>query len=170
MNLVMEHLISFGHERIALVGGNMRVASTFYKYQRYQENLKARGIPERGEYVVNSSYDPASGYAAMNKIFELPEIPTAVIAINDFAASGIIRSIREHGLSIPEDISIVSFDNTYIADLTLPKLTSVDYNYKRFGELLINTAIAASKGEPCEAVTKVEPKLVIRESSGPVRK
>ncbi|MCR5556374.1 MAG: LacI family transcriptional regulator [Butyrivibrio sp.] len=170
MNLVMEHLISYGHEKIAMVGGNMSVASTFYKYQRYQENLKSRGIPERGEYVVNSSYDPESGYEAMNKIFELPEIPTAVIAINDFAASGIIRSIREHGLSIPEDISIVSFDNTYIADLTLPKLTSVDYNYKHFGEMLINTAIAAAKGEQCEAVQKVEPKLVLRESSGPVKR
>ncbi len=169
MNLVMEHLISQGHERIALVGGNMRVTSTYYKYQRYQENLKERGIPERGEYVVNSSYDPESGYEAMNKIFELPEIPTAVIAINDFAASGIIRSIREHGLSIPEDISIVSFDNTYIADLTMPKLTSIDYNYEHFGEQLINTAIAVANGQSCPKTQKVEPKLVVRESSGPVK-
>ncbi|MBQ3795354.1 MAG: LacI family DNA-binding transcriptional regulator [Butyrivibrio sp.] len=170
MNLVMEHLISHGHEKIALVGGNMRVTSTFYKYQRYQENLKERGIPERGEFVVNSSYDPESGYEAMNRIFELPEIPTAVIAINDFAASGIIRSIREHGLSIPEDISIVSFDNTYIADLTLPKLTSVDYNYEYFGEKLISTAIAVANGQSCPKAQKVEPKLVIRESSGPVKR
>ena len=95
---------------------------------------------------------------------------TAVIAINDFAASGIIRSIREHGLSIPEDISIVSFDNTYIADVTLPKLTSVDYDYKNYGKLLISTAIAAANGKACKTAQMVEPKLVIRESSGPVRK
>ncbi|MBR4668393.1 MAG: LacI family DNA-binding transcriptional regulator [Butyrivibrio sp.] len=170
MNLAMEHLISQGHEKIAMVGGNMGVASTFYKYQRYQENLRIHGIPERGEYVVNSSYDPESGYEAMNKIFELSDIPTAVIAINDFAASGIIRSIREHGLSIPEDISIVSFDNTYIADVTLPKLTSVDYDYKNYGKLLISTAIAAANGKACKTAQMVEPKLVIRESSGPVRK
>ncbi len=170
MNLAMEHLISQGHEKIAMVGGNMSVASTFYKYQRYQENLRMHGIPERGEYVVNSSYDPESGYEAMNRIFELPEIPTAVIAINDFAASGIIRSIREHGLSIPEDISIVSFDNTYIAEVTMPKLTSVDYNYKKYGKLLINTAIAAASGQDCQTMQMVEPKLVVRESSGPARK
>ncbi len=170
MNLAMEHLISQGHEKIAMVGGNMNVASTFYKYQRYQENLRIHGIPERGEYVVNSSYDPESGYEAMNRIFELPDRPTAVIAINDFAASGIIRSIKEHGLSIPEDISIVSFDNTYIAEVTMPKLTSVDYDYKNYGKLLISTAIAVANGKTCKAAQMVEPKLVIRESSGPVRK
>ena len=170
MNLVMEHLISYGHEKIALVGGNMMVTSTFYKYRRYQENLKSRGIKERGEYVVNSAYDPESGYEAMNRIFELDDIPTAVIAINDFAASGIIRSIREHGMRIPEDISIVSFDNTYIADLTYPKLTSVDYNYKNYGQALIDTAIAVSMGKECPAFQTVEPKLVVRESSGPCKK
>ena len=170
MNLAMEHLISQGHEKIAMVGGNMSVASTFYKYQRYQENLRIHGIPERGEYVVNSSYDPESGYEAMNKIFELPDRPTAVIAINDFAASGIIRSIKEHGLNIPEDISIVSFDNTYIAEVTMPKLTSVDYDYKNYGKLLISTAIAVANGEACKNTQMVEPKLVIRESSGPVKK
>ncbi len=170
MNLAMEHLISQGHEKIAMVGGNMSVASTFYKYQRYQENLRAHGIPERGEYVVNSSYDPESGYEAMNRIFELPDRPTAVIAINDFAASGIIRSIKEHGLNIPEDISIVSFDNTYIAEVTMPKLTSVDYDYNNYGKLLINTAIAVANGKTCKNAQMVEPKLVIRESSGPVRR
>ena len=170
MNLAMEHLISQGHEKIAMVGGNMSVASTFYKYQRYQENLRIHGIPEQGEYVVNSSYDPESGYEAMNKIFELSDRPTAVIAINDFAASGIIRSIKEHGLSIPEDISIVSFDNTYIAEVTMPKLTSVDYDYKNYGKLLINTAIAVANGKTCKTAQMVEPKLVVRESSGPVKK
>ena len=170
MNLVMEHLISQGHEKIAMVGGNMSVASTFYKYQRYHENLKYRGIREQGEYVVNSSYDPESGYEAMNKIFKLRDIPTAVIAINDFAASGIIRSIREHKLHIPEDISIVSFDNTYIADLTYPKLTSIDYDYGHYGEILINTAIAAANGEKPPTFQTIEPRLVVRESSGPCRK
>ena len=99
-------------------------------------------------------------------MLELDERPTAIIAINDFAASGAVRSIREHGLGIPEDISLVSFDNTYIADLTIPKLTSIDYDYENYGRILIETAISVARGEEVEQVQVITPKLVIRESSG----
>ena len=170
MNLVMQHLIEQGHEKIALVGGEMKVASTYYKYQRYQEILKKHGIEVHGEYVVNGKYDPDSGYKATNKILDMKDKPTAIVAINDFAASGALRSIREHHLHVPEDISVISFDNTYITDLTVPKLTSVDYNYDNYGEMLIQTAIAASKGEKVEDVQRVDPSLVIRESTAPCKK
>jgi LacI family transcriptional regulator len=166
MNLVMQHLIDLGHEKIALVGGEMKVASTYYKYQRYQEILKKHGIEVHGEYVVNGKYDPDSGYEATNKILDMKDRPTAIVAINDFAASGALRSIREHHLHVPEDISVISFDNTYITDLTVPKLTSVDYNYDDYGEKLIKTAIAASKGEKVPDVQMVDPSLVLRESTG----
>ena len=166
MNLVMEHLIKLGHRKIALVGGQMRVASTFYKYQRYEENLKKYGIKINGEYVVNGGYDPESGYEACNRILSLSDRPTAIIAINDFAASGALRSIREHRLHVPEDISVVSFDNTYIADLMSPKLTSIDYNYEKYGQMLIDTAVAISGGQAVDDLQMVEPVLVLRESTG----
>nr|WP_297709026.1 LacI family DNA-binding transcriptional regulator [uncultured Butyrivibrio sp.] len=166
MNLVMEHLIGLGHQKIALVGGQMKVASTFYKYQRYEENLKKHGIKINGEYVVNGGYDPDAGYFATNRILALKDRPTAIIAINDFAASGALRSIREHGLRVPEDISVVSFDNTYIADLMSPKLTSIDYNYDKYGQMLIDTAVSVSGGKEVGDLQMVEPKLVIRDSTG----
>ncbi|SFC44292.1 LacI family DNA-binding transcriptional regulator [Butyrivibrio sp. YAB3001] len=168
MDLVMDHLISLGHTKIALVGGEMRVVSTYKKYQSYQESLQKHGIVERGEYVVNSFYDPESGYEATNKVLELKDRPTAIITINDFAASGALRSIIEHGLRIPEDISIASFDNTYIAELTVPKLTSIDYNYSDYGKKLVDTAISIIQGNDAEYIQMVEPRLIIRESTGPV--
>lgn len=167
IDLLMEHLISLGHRRIALVCGEMRVASTYYKYQRYRDNLHRYGIPENEDYVVGGYYDPESGYSAANQVLELDERPTAIIAINDFAASGVLRSIRDHGLRVPEDISIVSFDNTYITELTVPKLTSIDYDYKQYGKTLIGTAIAAASGNPVDHVRLIEPVLVVRESTGP---
>ncbi len=170
MDLVMDHLISLGHTKIALVGGEMRVVSTYKKYQSYQESLQKHGIVEKGEYVVNSGYDPESGYEAANKVLSLKDRPTAIITINDFAASGALRSITEHGLRIPEDISIASFDNTYIANLTVPKLTSIDYNYKEYGKKLVDTAIKVANGQDIDFVQMVEPRLVIRESTGPVSK
>ena len=170
MNMLMDHLFELGHEKIALVGGEMKVASTYYKYQRYQENLRKYGIKERGEYVVNGTYDPESGYECTNKVLDLEERPTAIIAINDFAASGAVRAIKEHGLRIPEDISLVSFDNTYIAELTIPKLTSIDYDYEGYGRALIETAVKAAEGKDVEMVQMITPKLVVRESSGKLQK
>ncbi|WP_026653245.1 LacI family DNA-binding transcriptional regulator [Butyrivibrio proteoclasticus] len=168
MDIVMDHLIKLGHKKIALVGGEMRVVSTYKKYQSYREGLAKYGITERGEYVVSSSYDPEAGYEATNKVLELEDRPTAIITINDFAASGALRSIMDHGLRIPEDISIASFDNTYIANLTVPKLTSIDYNYKDYGKKLVDTAIKVSKGQEVASVQMVQPRLVVRESTGPV--
>ena len=168
MDIVMDHLIDLGHEKIAMVGGLMRVVSTYNKYNSYVDNLKKHGIDVNGEYVVNGNYDPESGYEGTNTVLAHENRPTAIVAINDFAASGALRSIREHGLRVPEDISVVSFDNTYTADILSPKLTSIDYDYECFGKMLVDTAIAVVSGKKVDDKQMVTPRLVLRESTGPV--
>ena len=101
----------------------------------------------------------------MNQALELEDIPTAVIAINDFSAAGVVRSAMEHGYRIPQDISVVSYDNTQLTDLMMPKMTSIDYDYVTFGRKLVDTAIAAAQGRKVPKHQKVMPSLVIRESS-----
>ena len=74
------------------------------------------------------------------------QLPTAVIAINDFTAVGVTHVLRERGIRIPEDISVVSFDNTFMTETCVPQLTSVAYDYHTMGELLIETAVQAIHG------------------------
>ena len=74
------------------------------------------------------------------------QLPTAVIAINDFTAVGVTHVLRERGIQIPEDISVVSFDNTFMTETCVPQLTSVAYDYHAMGELLIETAVQAIHG------------------------
>lgn len=167
VELLLEHLFSLGHRKIAMVGGRMDVISTNEKYGQYLEFLEKHGIDFQKEFIVEGSYDYETGYQGMNRLFDSRSIPTAVIAINDFAAAGVVRSIIEHDLKIPQDISVVSYDNTYIADLLTPRLTSVDYDYAAFGRILVNTALAAVEERKMPKVQYVVPKLVIRESSGP---
>ena len=166
-DFLMDYLFGLGHERIALVGGRYNVLGTYRKRQRYEELLEKHGISYREEYVVAGSYDYESGYFGMNQILALADMPTAVITINDYVASGIIRSAMEHGYRIPQDISVASYDNTQIAELLTPRLTSIDYDYGNFGRMLVNTAIAASKGIKVPTHQKMWPRLVVRESSGP---
>lgn len=169
MDLLMDHLLSLGHRRIAVIGGRMNVLSTYEKFLRYKQILKENGIPFEEDLISrDGAYDEVSGYELMNQMFEKGVLPTAVIAVNDSTAAGVMRSIIEHGYQIPGDISLVSYDNTYMTEITIPKLTSIDYNYEEFGRKLVETAIAAIEGREVSYLNTVTPKLVVRESSGPV--
>ena len=171
--LLMNHLLSQGHRKIAVVGGNRTVNSTCVKYRTYQNILEKYGIEFKPEYIIDGKYNYSSGYDGMNRMFDEGNIPTAVIAINDFSAAGVIRSIGEHGWKVPEDISVVSYDNTYLSDIVLPKLTSIDYNYDSYGKILVETAIAAADGDEIRkeinGVQVIEPVLIVKESSGVVK-
>ena len=169
MDLLMDHLIGLGHERIAFVGGNMAVLSTYEKLLRYKQVLKENNIPYDRELILEGSYNEKSGYEQMNRLFEKNIPVMAVVAVNDFAAAGIVRSIMEHGYRIPEDISLVSFDNTYIAELMIPRLTSIDYDYAEFGRKLVKTAVDEIEGGEGRRFVTVTPVLIERESSGRAR-
>ncbi|MCM1173755.1 MAG: LacI family transcriptional regulator [Blautia sp.] len=167
MELLMEYLYGLGHRKIALAGGRRSVTSTYKKHRKYKEFLEQHKIKYREEYVIDGSYDYETGYFGMNQLLELEDIPTAVIAINDFSAAGVMRSAAEHGYRIPQDISVVSYDNTNLTDLMMPKMTSIDYDYVTFGRKLVDTAIAAAQGRKVPMHQKVIPSLVVRESSAP---
>ncbi len=172
LDLIFEHLISLGHSKIALVGGFKSVLSTFNKVMRFKQLIQKYKLPVVEEFCNhnNTSYDYESGYAEMQKIFDSGELPTAVIAINDFTAAGIHACIRDNHYKIPEDISLVSFDNTYIAECMRPTVTSIDYNYPVFGEELIDSMIKLIDGKTVEMRRVVDPILKIRNSSGPVKR
>ena len=164
--LAMEYVISLGHKEIAFVGGRDDVKSTVDKRLRYRQMLRRYGIPFRKEYIINADlYDDEGGYNATQKLFELKKMPSVIISINDFTAVGILRALTEKGWSVPKDISLVSFDNTFVSELAIPRLTSVGYNYKAFGEQLIHCAVEAAEGRTPQKTVLIEPDdLIIRDS------
>lgn len=164
--LIMEYLINLGHRDIALIGGRATVKSTYEKRQCYIRWLEKYKIEYNADWLIEGKYyNIDTGYECMNKLFESnSKLPSAIIAINDFTAVGIMKSIIEHGLSIPEDISIASFDNTYVSEITIPNLTTIAYDYKMFGETLINTAINAIVKIKINKVTLIDTKILIRNS------
>ncbi|WMJ87046.1 LacI family DNA-binding transcriptional regulator [Anaerocolumna sp. MB42-C2] len=166
MDILMEYLINNGHQNICIIGGRKDVNSTYAKRIRYRSSLRKYGIPFRPEYMIETGeYSLESGYKAMNQMFESDiELPSAIIAINDFTALGIVQSIRQHSYRIPEDISVTSFDNTFIADSCIPRLTSVGYQYDKFGNALVDTAIAVLEGKDPPKLQLIPPELVIRDS------
>ena len=170
MDLVMEHLLGLGHEDIALLGGWDSVASSYEKRRRYKQILSRYQLPCHSEYYETfGGYDYETGYEWMKKLLQSDHVPTAVIGINDAAAVGAMNCIQEHGLRIPEDISVVGYDNTPVCNMMTPKLTSVDYNYEEFAEKLIATVDGIYNSALQPPLQLIEPTLVVRSSTGPVR-
>lgn len=171
MKLLLEHLKELGHRDIAVVGGRLEVSSTWEKFEQFKKQMAEYEIPIREELMaVRGAYDFETGYQEIDKMLSSGNIPTAVIAINDAAALGVMQGIRDHGYRIPEDISVVGYDNTLYSTLANPTLTSIDYDYETYGERLIEIAIAAVEKNAKEKMQVVEPRLVVRKSTAPVLK
>jgi DNA-binding LacI/PurR family transcriptional regulator len=167
MKMVIDHLVSLGHREIAFFGGENRVKSTYDKWQQYIYLLGFHGLSLRDEYIQEGNYTAAGGYDCLKRLLDTPRVPTAAIAVNDYSAVGALRAAHERGLSIPRDMSLISFDNTYLSEVVFPKLTTVDYNYPEYGRELVNIAIRAARREPIPRLQFVKSRLVIRDSCGP---
>lgn len=166
MELLIEYLIGLGHRDIALIGGRKNVKSTYDKQMRYRQILTRHAIEYNEDWIIEGErYDIDTGYKCMKQFFDSnKKLPSALIAINDFTAIGVIHSIREHGLDIPNDISIASFDNTFVSEVSMPKLTTVAYDYELFGEKLVEVAIDAIHKKNLQRIQLIKPKLVVRDS------
>lgn len=167
MRLLMEYLHENGHEKIALIGGRKNVKSTVEKQRVYREMLTAYGIPVRKEYILeNGAYNVEGGEKTMKEFLESGcALPTAIIAINDFTAVGVTHVLQEKGIVIPDEVSVVSFDNTFITETCVPQITSVGYDYKIFGELLIKTAVDVIHEKNSPKLQRIIPRLTVRNSS-----
>ena len=166
MELVMDFLTKHKSlKKIAFAGGTNSVASTSILRTTFRKLLEENNLEYFPKFDVQSErYDEEGGYEAMNKILKDKNTPDAVIAVNDITAAGVIRSIYEHNLQIPQDISVISFDNTYFSSLVNPALTTISYNYRYYGEQIIKTAIRLIKKETVPETTLIEPQLVVRGS------
>lgn len=129
----VEHLITLGHKRIGFIGVSPINGAGLRRYQGYLDALRENDLPIDEKLIVGpvSQVGPGystqdDGYAGMKKLLALKKRPTAVFARNDFTAIGAICALRDAGLSIPEDVAVVGFDNVPLAAYTAPPLTTVD--------------------------------------------
>ena len=164
MMKVMDYLVSIGHREIAFVGGYNKVLPTYEKWNQYLLSLGTHNLEFRNEFIKEGEYSSEEGYSFLEQLLEAKTLPTAVIAINDECALGVILAALDHGLSIPRDISVVGFDNGFHATLIRPSLTTVDYNYPLFAGTLVETAVQLAEGKKPPREILIEPQLVIRES------
>jgi len=167
---VTEHLIELGHRRIAYIGDQFGYQSDTERHAGYKEALDAARIPALQELVVRGDGKPEAAMQAMETLFALDNPPTAVCCYNDMTALGAMRTIRMHGLRVPEDISIAGFDDLFVATYTDPPLTTVRQPMRRMGQLAMDNLIKLMSGEESVVRIKVKAELIVRESTAKASK
>jgi LacI family transcriptional regulator len=162
---IVEYLALQGHRRIAMIEGKEGFRSTQVRKQGYLKALERHGIAVTPDLTVRGRYTLESGYKAMKLLLRLPELPTAVFCSNDEMAVGAIRAIREHGLRVPEDISIAGFDDNVYAAFISPALTTVRRpiaQISKEGAIRLLQSIDRKEYRPETVYLKTE--LVVRDS------
>jgi LacI family transcriptional regulator len=167
--LAGRHLLSLGHRRIAHLAGSDDVPSTVNRALGFRDALLEGGIEAADIQVVQSGFSSHHGHKAMARILRRPqaEWPSAIFACNDLCAEGAIRAIREKGLTVPEDIAIVGFDDTWFAAMTQPPLTTIHMPIKQMGKVAAKMLIDRLEEIPVAETSPIlEVSLTIRGSCG----
>ncbi|PUA35506.1 LacI family transcriptional regulator [Paenibacillus elgii] len=160
-----EYLVQQGHRHIAIIEGKQGFKSTQARRDGYREALHKHGITVPEAYYVSGNYDLESGHAAMSKLLELPDRPTAVFCCNDDMALGAVKAVTERGLSVPEDISVAGFDDHLFSAFMSPALTTVRRPIEELSRAGAETLLKFIETKHSEkSVVLFHTELVIRDS------
>ncbi len=163
----VRHLTGLGHRRIAFIGGYPNMVITLDRLEGYRSALSEAGLPFDDRLVGYGSFHQAGGVQAMRGLLALgADRPTAVFCGNDLMAVGVMQALQEADLAIPRDCSVVGSNDSPIAALTCPRLSSSRAPYDELGSEAASALIAQLDGEPFEPVKKLFPcELIVRDST-----
>ncbi|WP_330323733.1 LacI family DNA-binding transcriptional regulator [Streptomyces pseudovenezuelae] len=165
-----QHLLSLGHRRVAYLGGPAMAVCNQARMHGYRAAMEAHGAQVPGAYVRPGEFTYETGLRGATALLELPEPPTAIFAGNDEIALGAIESARARGLRVPEDLSVVGFDDTSLAQMASPPLTTVRQPLREMGAAALRIALQLANGEKTESHhIELATELVVRASTAPPR-
>lgn len=165
---IMDYLTEKGHKKIAFLGGKEYLEKNVMFYderKKYYEEYCARNGLDAITYLKEEEYSTESGYAMMKQLLQEGKTPTAVFAASDHIAIGAIKAIHESGLKIPDDISVIGFDDVDLCDFITPALTTMHAPAYEMGQYGVNFLFAASNMINATPIkVKMPCRLVKRES------
>jgi LacI family transcriptional regulator, xylobiose transport system transcriptional regulator len=162
------HLIELGHRRIAMIGGPVNMLCSRARIDGYRAALDTAGVPADPALIRNGDFHVEGGYHNGLAVLRLPTPPTAVFAGSDIQAMGVYEAARELGLRIPDDLSVVGFDDLPVARWIGPPLTTVRQPLTEMAEAAAHLVISISRGEkPSNLRLDLATSLIVRNSTAP---
>jgi LacI family transcriptional regulator len=165
-----EHLLELGHRRIAAIAGAKGWYATEERLLGFRAALAGAGILLDPALIRYSDWQIRSGEIAAEELLSIDDPPTAIFGFNDNVAIGVLNAARRHGLRVPEDLSIVGFDDTFQSKIVTPQLTTVRQPLQELGRTGVSLLMRLLEGQRVEALRmELSTTLVVRASTGPPR-
>lgn len=162
----INHLFGLGHRRIAFVAGRPKLKSNMLRLEAYKNAMLRRGL--RPGPVIHGDLRFEKGLAAGLAIAKMSPRPTAVMAVNDLTAVGVLKGLRSAGCRVPEDISVTGFDRTHLAEYSNPSITTVDIHRDLLGQMAADVLHElCSSANPRGKEYEISAELIVGNSSGP---
>jgi LacI family transcriptional regulator len=130
-----EYLVKLGHTRIGFITGSMDLGCSIDRLDGYHSALRTNHIPDAPELIYQGNFNQPDGYEGATALLNLPNPPTAIFASNDVMAMGVFDAVRNLGLRVPEDFSIIGFDDIPLASLIHPALTTINQPLEKMGSV-----------------------------------
>ena len=166
--IATKHLIDCGHKEIGLIAGELDKTTARTRYEGFVKAMNEANLPIHENWIMEGFFEPEDGYECMNKILAQDSLPTAVFCCNDVMALGAISAITEKGLRVPDDISIIGYDNIHSSRFYAPPLTTIHQSKSRLGAQAVNLLFERIANKDNDNHEKhriaLHPELVIRKS------
>ncbi|NOH78810.1 LacI family DNA-binding transcriptional regulator [Vibrio sp. RE86] len=161
--LAAKHLIDNGHKDIGCITGPLIKHQAQMRYEGYKRALIEAQLSFHADWIVESDFECEGGYEAFNRMYEKGPLPSSIFVCNDMMAMGVINAAHEKGIKIPEDLSIIGYDDIHIAKFMTPSLTTIHQPKYRLGKAAVEALLNKVEGRETDAqVVQLEPTLVSR--------
>lgn len=164
----VQYLIALGRRRIAFVYGNVEWPGPRRRVEGFLATLKKFGVPVNPDFLIQvdmAEQNYIGGFHAVEKLLALPERPDAILFVNDWYAVGGIAALQKNNVAIPEEISLIGFDDSWLASQVIPPLTSVSLEPDEICSLAVDALTKRIENRPMlRPLTPIRPRLIVRES------
>ncbi|TOM88444.1 substrate-binding domain-containing protein [Vibrio parahaemolyticus] len=163
--LAAKYLIDCGHTEIGCITGPLIKHQAQMRYEGYKRAMNEAGLEFNANWIIESDFECEGGYQAFKKMAERGTLPSSIFVSNDMMAMGVINAANELGIKVPDDLSIIGYDDIHIAKFMSPSLTTIHQPKYRLGQAAVETLVRRLDDKSNEAqVVQLEPTLVVRNS------
>jgi len=169
INEAVQHLAVLGHRRIGFIAGPLRLRSAAARRAAFVQSMRSIGLTTNPDWLVEGDHTLEGGRDAMQKMLRLRDRSTAVLCSNDMTAIGVQHALFEAGMKVPDDLSIIGFDDIHLAEYTIPPLTTVRMSCKDLALGAVNLLMEQLHpgiGKSHGSQPRIDTKLVVRQTTG----
>jgi LacI family transcriptional regulator len=162
----VQHLAALGHREISFISGPLQQRSSQLRKEAFLRSVEEIGVAPAENWIIEGDHTLEGGMAAMEKLLKGPDLPTAVMCSNDMTAIGVLRVLAHSGISVPEQMSVIGFDDIHLAEFVYPPLTTVQMSRSDLARGAFESLRAIRDTPEKNNQPIISTKLIVRQSTG----